>query len=169
MAHQHCVLEVERFHHLGEIVGIGIHVIAMPRLAGAAMTSAIVSDTAIALARQEEHLIFERVAVQRIRMVENDGLPFSPIFEIKFGAVFGGDGVHIDCFLASGDGRSTRWRNVRDCTALYSFHVPEALHGRMRLAASLLGLDTTISRGTRKFVIRRSFVVNMRNFRNVPP
>jgi hypothetical protein len=48
------------------------------------MTSAIMSDTAVALARQKEHLIFKSVAVQRIGMVKNDGLSFSPILKVEF-------------------------------------------------------------------------------------
>src|SRR5260370_39189099 len=87
------------FHYLGEIVGVGVHVIALPRLAGAAMTSTIMSDTAVALARQEEHLVFKSVAVQRIRMVKNDGLSFPPIFKVEFCAVFGGDSAHGFLFI----------------------------------------------------------------------
>src|SRR5258708_24662524 len=89
----------EGFHHLGEIVGVGVHVIALPRLAGAAMTSTIMSDTAVALSRQEEHLVFKSVAVQRIRMVKNDGLSFPPIFKVEFCAVFGGDSAHWFLFI----------------------------------------------------------------------
>jgi hypothetical protein len=58
------------------------------------MTSAIMSDTAVALVRQEEHLIFKSVAVQRIRMVKNDGSSFSPIFKVEFCAVFRGESAH---------------------------------------------------------------------------
>ena len=52
------------------------------------------SDTAVALARQEEHLVFKSVAVQRIRIVKNDGFSFPPIFEVEFCTVFGGDSAH---------------------------------------------------------------------------
>jgi hypothetical protein len=52
------------------------------------------SDTAIALVGQEEHLIFKSVRVEAIRMVKNDGLPFPPIFEIEFCAVFRRDDAH---------------------------------------------------------------------------
>jgi hypothetical protein len=60
------------------------------------MTPAIMSDAAITLAGQEEHLIFKSVRVQTICMVKNDGLPFAPIFEIEFGAVFRGYGLSWD-------------------------------------------------------------------------
>jgi hypothetical protein len=58
------------------------------------MPPAISSDTAVALASQEEHLIFKGVRVEAIRVVKDNGLPLPPIFKIEFCAVFGGDRAH---------------------------------------------------------------------------
>ena len=52
------------------------------------MPPAISSDTAVALAGQEEHLIFKGVRVEAIRVVKDNGLPFPPILKIEFCAVF---------------------------------------------------------------------------------
>jgi hypothetical protein len=73
---KHGILQIQRFHQFGEIIGIGIHVITMPGLAGSPVPPAISSDAAIAVARHEEHLSFKSVRVQAIRMVKNNGLPF---------------------------------------------------------------------------------------------
>jgi hypothetical protein len=58
------------------------------------VTSAIVRNTAISSAREEEHLVLKGVSVQAVGVVEDDGLPLPPILEVKLGAVFCGDGVH---------------------------------------------------------------------------
>jgi hypothetical protein len=55
---------------------------------------AISSDTAVALAGQEKHLILKGVRVEAIRVVKDNGLPFPPILKIEFCAVFRGDGAH---------------------------------------------------------------------------
>ena len=94
MADKHGILEIETFHQLGEIIGVGVHVITLPGLAGPPMSPAIMSDTAIATAGQEEHLIFKGVGVEAIRVIKDNGLPFPPIFKIEFRAVFGLDGAH---------------------------------------------------------------------------
>jgi hypothetical protein len=94
MANQHGILQIQRFHQLGEIIGIGVHIVTLPRLAGPPMTSAIMRDATVASAGQKEHLIFKRVRVQAIGVVEYNGLPFPPIFKIEFGAVSRGNGAH---------------------------------------------------------------------------
>jgi len=75
MSDEHGVLQIECCHQLGQIIGIGIHIIALPGLAGPSMASAIRRDTAIAFAGQEEHLIFEGIRVQAISMIETMGGP----------------------------------------------------------------------------------------------
>jgi hypothetical protein len=54
-----CVFQIEVFSQFGEIVSIGVHVIAMPGLARAAVTAPIVSDTAVAPGRKKEHLVLK--------------------------------------------------------------------------------------------------------------
>ncbi len=84
----------ERRHHLGEIIGVGVHVVAVPGLAGTAMAPAIKGNAAIAVAGQEEHLVFKGVAIEAVGMVEDDGVSLPPILEIKFGTVLRGEGAH---------------------------------------------------------------------------
>ena len=62
------------------------------------MAAAIVSDAAIAMVAQEEHLVFPVVAVERPAMGEdNDWTSWvTPVLVEDLGLVFGGDERHDD-------------------------------------------------------------------------
>ncbi len=81
------VFQVERSREFGEIVRIGVHIVAVERLAGSSVAAAIVSDAPIAFFSEEEHLIFKRVGVERPTMTEDDRLTGSPVFVKEGGAV----------------------------------------------------------------------------------
>src|SRR5262249_60357687 len=51
-----CVLQIKMFSQRCEIVGIGVHLVPIPRLAGAPMTAAVVRENTIALPAEEQHL-----------------------------------------------------------------------------------------------------------------
>jgi hypothetical protein len=48
MADMDCILQIKRRGEFGEIVGIGVEVVAIPGLARAAMTASVMCDAAIA-------------------------------------------------------------------------------------------------------------------------
>jgi len=52
-AEQYGILQVERVHERREVVGIGVHVVAVPGLAGAAMAATVMGDATIAARGQE--------------------------------------------------------------------------------------------------------------------
>src|SRR5882762_8433077 len=54
-------LKVELLDQLRQGVGVGVHVVAVPRLAGAAMPSTVMSDATVSVGSQEKHLVFEGV------------------------------------------------------------------------------------------------------------
>jgi hypothetical protein len=54
MADMNGILEIERSDERREIVGLGIHVVAVPRLARTAMTAAVVGDTAVAVRSEKK-------------------------------------------------------------------------------------------------------------------
>ena len=56
---------------------------------GAAVAAAIMGDAAIAMRRQKEHLVFERIRRKRPAVAEDDGLSFARILVINFGTVLG--------------------------------------------------------------------------------
>ena len=53
------VLQVERLHQGGQVVGVRIEIIAVPGLARAAVAAAVVRDATISARGEEEHLVFE--------------------------------------------------------------------------------------------------------------
>src|SRR5262249_23326726 len=55
------VLEIEVIDQFGEIVGVMVHVVAVPRLTGTAMAAEVMTDAAIAVAGEEEHLVLESI------------------------------------------------------------------------------------------------------------
>ena len=88
------VLQIERFDQRREIVGVGVHVVAVPGLARAAVAAAVVGDAAVAVRRQEEHLVLPGVGAQRPAVAEDDGLPGAPVLVVDLRAVFRGDRAH---------------------------------------------------------------------------
>jgi len=99
MADQDSAVQVEGFDEIRKIIGIGVHVVAVRRLARAPMATAIVGDTAIAVGRQEDHLTFPGIGVERPAVTEHDRLPCSPILVVNLRAVLGGDCAHVWCSI----------------------------------------------------------------------
>jgi hypothetical protein len=99
MADQDSAVQVEGFDEIRKIIGIGVHLVAVRRLARAPMATAIVGDTAIAVGRQEDHLIFPGIGVERPAVTEHDRLPCSPILVVDPRAVLGGDRAHVWCSI----------------------------------------------------------------------
>ena len=83
------VLQVEFFDQRSEIVCVSIHVVAVPRLARAAVAAAVMGDAAIAARGEIEHLIFEGIGRQRPAMTEDHRLSAAPVVVIDLRAVFG--------------------------------------------------------------------------------
>src|SRR5262249_2491393 len=89
----HRLREVERLDELGEVVGVGVEIVALPGLTRAAMAAAVMGDAPVAMRDQKKHLVFKGVRAQRPTMAEDDGLPRAPVFVVNLGAVLGGDWV----------------------------------------------------------------------------
>ena len=94
MADMDRILEIELLDELGEIVGIGVEIIALPGLARAAVAATVMRDAAVAARGKEEHLVFQRVRGKRPAMAEDHRLPFAPVLKINFGSVFRLDEWH---------------------------------------------------------------------------
>lgn len=95
MAHQHNVAEVERLGQRRQIVGIGVHLVAGPRLAGPAMASAVVPDGAVAAGCNEHHLRLPGIGAERPAMAEQHGLPLAPALVVDLRSVGCGDRAHV--------------------------------------------------------------------------
>lgn len=77
-----------------QVVGVGVHLVALRGLAGTTVAAAVVSDTAIAIGGQEKHLRFPAIGREGPAVAENNRLSSTSVFVIDIGAVFGGDHAH---------------------------------------------------------------------------
>src|SRR5713226_1635911 len=95
------VLQVERFNQRREVVGVGVHLVAIPGLAGPSMAAAVMRDAAISAVGQKQHLVFPGVRAQGPAMAENYRLSLAPVLIVDLRAVFRPDrrhGVFSFCF-----------------------------------------------------------------------
>ena len=95
VADHHRVFQVQFLEQLGQVVGVSVHVIAIPRLTGTPVTTPVVCDAAIAIGRQKKHLRFPGIRRQWPAVTENDRLPRAPVFVVDLRAVLGGDQVIV--------------------------------------------------------------------------
>jgi hypothetical protein len=89
------VLQIEFFDERGQVIRVRVHLVAIPRLAGAAVASAVVGNGAIAFLGEKQHLRVPRVRIQWPSMREHHGWSSSPVFEVDFRSVFRGDRIHF--------------------------------------------------------------------------
>jgi hypothetical protein len=104
-ADQDDIPKIERADERREVIGVGVHLVAVPGLTGAAVAAAVVSDAAQAVGRQREHLRFPAVRVQRPSVAEHHGATGSPVLVEDAHAVVRGDRRH-DATLHQPDGLS---------------------------------------------------------------
>jgi hypothetical protein len=69
------VLQVERFSQFRQVIGVGVHGVAVPQLARSAVTAPVKRDAAETVRCQIEHLVFKSVRAQRPTVAEDDGCP----------------------------------------------------------------------------------------------
>src|SRR6266487_4192415 len=99
------ILQVERFDERREIVGVGVEVVAVPGLAGAAMAAAIMGDAAVSAGGEKVHLVFESIRRQRPAVAEDDGRSLAPIVVIDLRAILGLERRHSDSPVAAHERR----------------------------------------------------------------
>jgi hypothetical protein len=121
MADHRCTLDVERLEQRGEIVRIGIHVVAGPRLIRSTMAAAIMGDNAVAVVPQEQHLGVPGISGERPAMGEGHDRAGAPVLEVDLRAVFHCCGRHeLRSFVSRlvgwrlGDLRRIRKRRFRE-------------------------------------------------------
>src|SRR5438445_2906802 len=104
VAHVDSVLQVKLFSEGCEIVGVGVHVVAIPRLGGTTVPSPVMRDDSIALLAEEQHLSVPIVRSERPAVTEHYGLALSPVLVVNLCAVFCCDSRHeifsfLQCFV----------------------------------------------------------------------
>ncbi|MNS14787.1 hypothetical protein D3C72_464110 [compost metagenome] len=91
---QHGVLQIEPFDQLRQIVGVMVHVVARPRLAGTTMTATVVGDDPVTLVGEEDHLRFPAVGIQRPAVTEDNRLTGAPVLVVNLDAIAGSESAH---------------------------------------------------------------------------
>jgi hypothetical protein len=84
------IVQIEVVHEPRQVVGIRVHVVAVPRLARTAVAAAVVRDAPIPARSEKVHLIFERVGRQGPSMAKDHGPPGfdAPILIVDLASVF---------------------------------------------------------------------------------
>src|SRR2546421_10970708 len=94
MAHMSRIFQIESLSKLGEIVGVGVHMVAAPWLTRTSMAAPVVRYATISVRSQEEHLIFESIRCQRPAMAEDNRLTSAPVLVIDLRPVLGRNPRH---------------------------------------------------------------------------
>src|ERR1700736_135306 len=88
------ILYIQLLYQFRQIIGVGVHIVAVPRLAGAAVSAAIVRDASISARGEKYHLIFPGIGAERPSVTKNQRLPFAPILVVKLCSIFHFDRSH---------------------------------------------------------------------------
>ena len=77
------VLQIERLDQRHQVVGIGVHVVAVPRLGRSAVAAAVVGDAAKPVLAEVLHLRIPIIRAQRPAVAEHDRLSAAPVLVIN--------------------------------------------------------------------------------------
>ncbi|MNF95797.1 hypothetical protein D3C84_785660 [compost metagenome] len=99
MSDMHCAAYPQVIDHRRHVIGVMVHVVAIPDLAGAPVAAAVMGDNPITLGQEEQHLRIPVVTAERPTVVEENhlGIARAPVFIEDFNAVFGCDECHVRC------------------------------------------------------------------------
>jgi hypothetical protein len=76
------------FDHGGQVVGVGVHVIAGRRLVRATVAAAVMGDHPVAVLGHEQHLAVPGVGAERPAVGEDDRPTLAPVLEEDARTVF---------------------------------------------------------------------------------
>src|SRR3981081_1335737 len=88
VAHVDCIFQVKLFGEGGEIIGISVHLVTVPRLGGTTVSSPVMRDDSIAALAQKQHLRIPIVGSEWPAMTEDYGLTLSPVLVENLRTVF---------------------------------------------------------------------------------
>src|SRR5471032_987996 len=93
MPDQGGALQVQRFDQGGQIVGIGIHGVALERLTGTTMAAPVMRDDPVTMLSEKKHLVFPGVGRQGPAVTEDDRRAAAPVLVVNQTAIGGLHGV----------------------------------------------------------------------------
>jgi hypothetical protein len=123
------VAQVELLDQLSQVVGVRVHLVAVPRLRRAAVATAVMRDRAEAVLGQEQLLRLPAVRVKRPAVAEHDRGTAAPILVEDLRAIAGGDGRH-DFLLRRGHRTVANWVPVRARAFPGHRGSDQGMHGR---------------------------------------
>src|SRR5271170_760152 len=88
VAHMDCVLQVKFLSEGQEIVGVCVHLVAVPRLRRTAVPSPVMRDDPKALLAEEQHLSVPIVSGKRPSVTEHYRLAFTPVLVVNLRTIF---------------------------------------------------------------------------------
>src|SRR4029077_14087049 len=99
VAHQCCLLQIERLDHSCEIIGIAVHVVSRRSLAGSAVPTSVMRNDTEAFLHQKKHLTVPSIGAKRPSMGERYDWAFTPVFVVDCRAVFHCNRTHVSFLL----------------------------------------------------------------------
>jgi hypothetical protein len=99
MTYKRDLLEIKFLDDGCQVVGIAIHIVSAPGLAGPAVSTAIVRDHAKTIPRKEQQLPVPRIGIQRPSVGKSYGRPFSPVFVVDGRPILHADCAHVFLLL----------------------------------------------------------------------
>src|SRR4029077_19050844 len=123
VTHHGDVLEIQGLDHGCQIIGIPVHVVSGPSLAGSSVPTTIVSHDSEAVLCEQQQLTVPHIGIQWPSVREGDDWALAPVLVVDCRAVFRSDRAHIMCLLNDVPRavacaiwlRLTCWR-LRECT-----------------------------------------------------
>src|ERR1700722_19422476 len=91
MPHHHRVLQIEPLDQRRQVVGIRVHLVAVPRLRGAPVPPPVMRNHATPALAEKQHLSFPVIRAKRPAMGKNSWPTSSPILVKNRRAIVGGD------------------------------------------------------------------------------
>src|ERR1700722_16972539 len=88
MAHVNCILQPQLIGKRCKIVGVRVHIVAIPRLRGTPVPAPIMRDDSVAALAEEKHLSIPIVRGQRPSVAEHYGLALSPVLVENLRPIF---------------------------------------------------------------------------------
>jgi hypothetical protein len=82
------ILEIKRLNERCQIVGVPIHVVPGPGLAGPAMAAPVMRNYAEPILGEEEQLSVPCIGTQRPSVRKRDDRAFAPVFVVDCRAIF---------------------------------------------------------------------------------
>src|SRR5213592_4219831 len=101
MADQDGVVQIERLHERRQIVGVVVHVVTLPGLAGPPMAAPVMGNGAIAMGGHVEQLVVPGVGIEGPAVAEDDGLARAPVLVEDRRSILCGDGACTHAIISS--------------------------------------------------------------------